>query len=89
MSEETMVIGPRPVITALECKACGRCVAVCPKKCLALGTELNARGYKFVQYSGEGCVGCASCFYACPEPNAIEIHIPIKEPAAAKSEGKE
>ena len=79
MSENATPTGPRPVITALECKACGRCVAVCPKNCLALGDELNARGYKFAQYKGEGCIGCANCFYACPEPNAIEVHIPVKE----------
>lgn len=70
--------GPRPVVNELECKACGRCVLVCPKKVLSLGDELNARGYKFVKYAGEGCIGCANCFYACPEPNALEVHIPVK-----------
>lgn len=69
---------PYPKIDSLECKACGRCVAVCPKKVLALGDELNARGYRFVKYAGEGCIGCANCFYSCPEPNAIEVHIPVK-----------
>lgn len=70
--------GPRPVVNELECKACGRCVLVCPKKVLSLGSELNARGYRFATYAGEGCIGCANCFYACPEPNAIEVHIPVK-----------
>lgn len=80
MNEEKMTFsGPHPVINALECKACTRCTLVCPKHCLVLGDELNARGYRFVKYTGEGCVGCASCFYACPEPNAIEVHIPVAE----------
>ena len=69
---------PYPKIDSLECKACGRCVAVCPKKVLALCDELNARGYRFVKYAGEGCIGCANCFYSCPEPNAIEVHVPVK-----------
>lgn len=72
---------PYPVIHALECKACGRCILACPKKVLAMGRELNARGYTFSQYSGAGCIGCLNCFYVCPEPNAIEVHLPAKGPA--------
>lgn len=79
MNENTPIPGgPFPVIHSLECKACGKCIAACPKKVLALGTELNARGYRFAQYTGEGCIGCANCFYVCPEPHAIEVHIPPK-----------
>lgn len=70
--------GPYPVIHALECKACGRCIAACPKHVLVMGSELNARGYTYTVYCGEGCIGCANCFYTCPEPNAIEVHIPVK-----------
>lgn len=83
MSEnEEKKAGPYPVITALECKACGRCVAACPKKVIHLGNELNARGYAYAKYDGQGCIGCANCFYACPEPNAIEVHVPVKDAAA-------
>ena len=69
---------PYPQINALECKSCGRCVDACPKKCLEIGNELNVRGYRPVVYKGEGCIGCVSCFYTCPEPYALEIHIPKK-----------
>ena len=62
-----------PVINPLECKACGRCIAACPKKVLRMGEELNARGYTFALYAGEGCCGCCNCFYTCPEPAAIEV----------------
>lgn len=72
---------PYPVIDPLECKACGRCIAACPKKVLRMGTTLNARGYPYSEYAGAGCIGCLNCFYACPEPNAIEVHILAKEPA--------
>ena len=70
---------PYTVINALECKACERCIIACPANVLALGEELNVRGYRFAVYSGEGCIGCGNCYYTCPEPFAIEVHIPSKE----------
>lgn len=69
---------PYPAINQLECKSCSRCVVACPKKCLEIGTELNARGYRAVRYVGTGCIGCGNCFYSCPEPNALAVHIPEK-----------
>jgi len=69
---------PYPEINALECKGCRRCIEACPKQVLRLGSELNARGYRFVEYTGEGCIGCANCFYACPEPNTFVIHKPAR-----------
>lgn len=67
---------PYPVINPLECKACGRCVVACPTQVLVMGEEINERGYRYVVYTGAGCIGCAACFYTCPEPSAIEVHIP-------------
>ena len=69
---------PYPLINALECKSCGRCVVACPKGVLSIGKQLNPRGYRAVVYAGTGCIGCASCFYTCPEPYALEIHLPKK-----------
>jgi len=70
---------PYPVINALECKACERCIVACPVNVLEMGDETNERGYHFAIYSGEGCIGCGACYYTCPEPLAIEVHIPTKE----------
>ncbi|MDR0993374.1 MAG: ferredoxin family protein [Verrucomicrobiota bacterium] len=77
--------GPYPVIVSLECKACGRCIAACPKHVLHMGAALNARGYPFAEYDGEGCIGCGNCFYACPEPNAVQVHIPVTKPDKAEA----
>jgi len=72
---------PYPVINALECKACERCIEACPANVLKMGEELNSRGYHYVLYAGDGCIGCGACYYTCPEPLAIEVHVPQKEKA--------
>jgi len=63
----------RPIVDENECKGCGRCVAACPKKVLRLSGRINRRGYNSVEYVGEGCTGCATCFYNCPEPYALQV----------------
>ena len=73
-----------PEIRAIECKACGRCIEACPKGVLRLSSDLNRRGYRYVQYTGEGCIGCANCFYACPEPHTFVIHKPERPPARSR-----
>jgi acetyl-CoA synthetase len=70
---------PYPAIAAVECKACERCILACPTNVLKMGMELNQRGYRYVTYSGDGCIGCGACYYTCPEPLAIEVHVPHKE----------
>jgi 2-oxoisovalerate ferredoxin oxidoreductase delta subunit len=65
---------PRPIIDVEECKACGRCVAACPKHVLRFSKKFNSKGVIPVEYTGEGCIGCGICFYNCPEPYAIEVH---------------
>ena len=72
---------PYPIINAIECKACERCILACPVNVLELGDEFNERGYRFVVYTGVDCIGCGNCYYTCPEPLAIEVHIPSKETA--------
>ena len=70
---------PYPAIDPLECKACGRCLAACPKKVIRMGQALNARGYPSAEHLGAGCIGRLNCFYVCPEPNAIAVHVNVKE----------
>ena len=71
-------VDPYPVINFNECKACDRCILACTQGVLEMSMELNERGYHYVVYKGEGCSGCGNCYYTCPEPLAIEVHIPRK-----------
>ncbi len=73
-----------PEIDLLECKGCGRCVLACPTHVLEIGDDLNPRSYRYVKYKGEGCIGCANCFYTCPEPYVFKIHIPLKNSPGSK-----
>ena len=73
MAEEVNGVESPPEIEEDSCKACGRCVAACPRKCLAFKATLNKIGIKPVGYKGEGCIGCGICFYNCPEPYAIKV----------------
>lgn len=58
----------RPVIHVERCKGCGICTVFCPDRVLAVGEELNAYGYRFVEMTGAGtCRGCLRCCMMCPD----------------------
>jgi 2-oxoisovalerate ferredoxin oxidoreductase delta subunit len=69
---------PYPVINIIECKGCERCILACKKGVLKMSEGVNERGYHYAVYNGEECTGCGDCYYTCPEPLAIEVHIPKK-----------
>ncbi|NPE27504.1 4Fe-4S dicluster domain-containing protein [Methanococcoides sp. SA1] len=79
MSENSENMKPYPQLNNLECKGCERCIPACPKSVLFMSENINERGYRYVEYKGEGCTGCGNCYYTCPETLAIAVHIPIKE----------
>ena len=58
-----------------QCKGCELCVARCPQKILAMGKEINAKGYFFAQVvEPKRCIGCRICCITCPDV-AIEIAV--------------
>ena len=73
LGQKVAIEGPHVMIHADHCKACGLCVANCPKNVLLKGTAINVLGYEATEYTGEGCIGCGTCFYTCPEPGAITV----------------
>ena len=60
-------------IRAESCKSCGYCVKFCPKGVLAIGEDVNQKGYQYVVAAKpEECTGCATCGQVCPDA-AIEV----------------
>jgi 2-oxoisovalerate ferredoxin oxidoreductase delta subunit len=79
MGSEKHVDESHPDIIQDECKGCGRCINACPKNCLRFSEKMNGKGYVPAVYIGEGCNGCAICFYNCPEPYALVVYKKDKE----------
>ncbi len=52
-----------------NCKGCGLCVLVCPKKIIELSKDhINAKGYRPARcIDMEKCIGCAFCARMCPD----------------------
>jgi 2-oxoglutarate ferredoxin oxidoreductase subunit delta len=65
-----------PKVEFLEerCKGCGLCIAVCPRKIIALDQEsLNCIGFHPAGVKEmDKCTGCTICAVTCPD-NVIEV----------------
>jgi 2-oxoglutarate ferredoxin oxidoreductase subunit delta len=51
-----------------HCKGCELCVQACPRDVLAMGSTINALGYRPASVvDPERCTGCKACALVCPE----------------------
>jgi 2-oxoglutarate ferredoxin oxidoreductase subunit delta len=56
------------------CKSCQFCIKFCPKGVLALGEQVNSKGYEYVvAVNMHDCIGCCICAKMCPDI-AIEVY---------------
>ncbi len=60
---------PKVTFREDECKGCGLCVHVCPKKILEMAQDrINKKGFNPAQMAEpEKCIGCAICATMCPD----------------------
>lgn len=54
------------VVDVEACKGCELCIEACPPRVLKMGTEVNARGYRYPLLR-PGCTGCKACSQICPD----------------------
>lgn len=57
----------RLTINSESCKACGYCIAQCPKKALSMTGPINRSGYTTTEVEHEKCITCGVCFNVCPD----------------------
>ncbi|MBQ5395313.1 MAG: 4Fe-4S dicluster domain-containing protein [Alistipes sp.] len=58
----------RVVIDVERCKGCGVCISACPCDVLAFSSNVNSKGYNYVEMAkADSCTGCASCGIICPD----------------------
>ena len=70
------VVNGVAVVDKEKCKACGKCIAVCPKKLislvpyeakLAVACSSKDKGPVTMKVCDTGCIGCGICVKNCPE----------------------
>lgn len=55
------------VIDIQKCKGCRVCVPVCPNDVIELSSQVNKKGYNYLEMKNELCIGCANCAIVCPD----------------------
>lgn len=64
---------PMIKVISERCKSCLYCIKVCPKNVIAVGKNVNSKGYEYVESVNDDCIGCMACGRICPD-GAIEVY---------------
>jgi len=72
-----------------RCKGCGLCVAVCPKKAIAISKRSNKKGFFPIEVVNGDCIGCAACAIVCPDVAIVVFRDDNIEAAKPKNRTKE
>jgi 2-oxoglutarate ferredoxin oxidoreductase subunit delta len=68
----------RVVFDEKLCKGCKLCIEFCPVNIVALGEELNEKGYRTANViEQDKCTSCRACAIVCPD-NVITVYRPKK-----------
>lgn len=61
-------------VNSERCKGCAVCTVNCPHEVIAMGTEVNSKGYAIpYMEKAANCTGCNSCAIVCPD-GAIMVY---------------
>lgn len=55
------------VINTERCKGCYVCMTACPQGVIRVSSQVNSKGYTYVEIGNDQCIGCANCAVVCPD----------------------
>ncbi len=65
---DCMAVTVRLELNEDRCKGCELCVQACPRDVLAMGSHINALGYRPATIrDADRCTACKACALVCPE----------------------
>ncbi len=50
-----------------RCKGCRFCEISCPAEAISVSSEVNAKGYNYMEIDHKKCTTCGVCYTVCPD----------------------